>query len=85
MNLYNLDSVLIAFIIFFAIIFSIINMIPVLVSHTGWKYILFLWNLLLGWTIIGWLIALIIAISTNNSAKREQELMYLIRKISDKD
>lgn len=63
---------------------SMINLLPTLISHTRWKYIIFILNIFLGPTIIGWFILLIVAISTNNSAKREQEMAFLLRKISDK-
>ncbi|MEI4342242.1 hypothetical protein [Streptococcus suis] len=68
----------------FCLLLSVFNSIPTLISHTRWKYLIFLLNIFLGPTIIGWLVLLIIAISTNNSAKREQEMAYLLRMMSDK-
>lgn len=59
-------------------------MIPTLISHTNWKYLIFIFNVFFGLTVFGWIILLIIANATNNSAKREQEMAYLLRKMSDK-
>ena len=59
-------------------------MLPTLISYTNWKYLIFILNIFLGPTIIGWLILLLVATSTNNSAKREQEMAYLLRKVADK-
>lgn len=67
-----------------SLIISWINMIPTLISHTNWKYLIFIFNVFFGLTVFGWIILLIIANATNNSAKREQEMAYLLRKMSDK-
>lgn len=67
-----------------SILLSLINLLPTLISHTGWKYVIFIFNIFFGPTIIGWLILLLIANATNKSAKREQEMAYLLRKLSDK-
>lgn len=69
--------------IFVSILLSTINLIPTFISHTGWKYFIFILNIFLGPTIIGWFILLIVAISTNKNARKEQEMNYLLRKISD--
>lgn len=67
-----------------AVILSCINLIPTFISHTRWKYLIYFINIFLGPTIIGWLVLLIVAIVTNNNAKRDQEMAFLMRKISDK-
>lgn len=72
-------------VIFWVLVFaSTLNLVPTLISHTGWKYVIFLLNVFIGPTIIGWILLLMLAIATNNGAKREQELNYLLRKVSDK-
>ncbi|MBY4973774.1 hypothetical protein K6V43_10415 [Streptococcus suis] len=71
-------------IILFLSLIDLIVLLPTFISHTGWKYIIFIANLLFAPTIIGWFLLLIIANVTNKSALREQEMNYLLRKVSDK-
>ena len=80
---YNSIFISIPFVVVLMIL-SALNMLPTLISYTNWKYLIFILNIFLGPTIIGWLILLLVATSTNNSAKREQEMAYLLRKVADK-
>ncbi|WP_368400237.1 hypothetical protein [Streptococcus anginosus] len=80
---YNSIFVSIPFVVALMLL-SVLNMLPTLISYTNWKYLIFVLNIFLGPTIIGWLILLIVAIFTNNSAKRDQEMAYLLRKMTDK-
>lgn len=70
--------------VFISVFLSLINLVPTLISHTNWKYLIFIFNIFIGPTIIGWLVLLLLAISTNKSDRREQEMAYLIRKMSNK-
>ena len=70
--------------VFISVFLSLINLVPTLISHTNWKYLIFIFNIFIGPTIIGWLALLLLAISTNKSDRREQEMAYLIRKMSNK-
>lgn len=70
--------------VFISVFLSLINLVPTLISHTNWKYLIFIFNIFIGPTIIGWLVLLLLAISTNKSDRREQEMVYLIRKMSNK-
>ena len=70
--------------VFVCVLLSLINLVPTLISHTNWKYLIFIFNIFIGPTIIGWLVLLLLAISTNKSDRREQEMAYLIRKMNNK-
>lgn len=48
-------------------------------ASTGGKILMFLVNGLLGITVIGWIVLLVIAVSRNNNEKRQQELMHYIK------
>lgn len=66
-----------------AIIFLIdaIYFLPTLIYHasTGGKIMMFILNSLFGFTIIGWIILLIIATSRNSKERRAQELMHYVK------
>lgn len=70
--------------VFISVFLSLINLVPTLISHTNWKYLIFIFNIFIGPTILGWLVLLLLAISTNKSDIREQEMAYLIRKMNNK-
>ncbi|MFW8053161.1 superinfection immunity protein [Vagococcus fluvialis] len=66
-----------------AILFLIdaVYFLPSLIYHasTGGKIIMFILNSLFGFTIIGWIILLIIASSRNSKERRAQELMHYVK------
>ena len=70
--------------VFISVFLSLINLVPTLISHTNWKYLIFIFNIFIGPTILEWLVLLLLAISTNKSDIREQEMAYLIRKMNNK-
>lgn len=61
-----------------------IYLLPTFISKTNRKFIIFIFNAFFGITILGWIILLIIALNGNEKDKRNQEMSYLMRKISEK-
>lgn len=53
-------------------------------QSSGLKIVIWLCLILFGWTIIGWLILLFVATSSNKNRRRQQEMDYLIRKMADR-
>lgn len=63
-------------ILFILFIFMIIYFLPTILAYRGYQnaFLVFLVNLLVGWTLIGWVIALILAFGTNT--KKYEEAKY---------
>lgn len=61
-----------------------IYLLPTFISKTNRKFIIFIFNAFFGITILGWIILLIIALNGNEKDKRNQEISYLMRKMSEK-
>lgn len=51
---------------------STLYYLPTLISYSLWKYVIFILNIFFSWTIIGWIVLLILAIVTNSSEKKDQ-------------
>ncbi|MGT2907992.1 SHOCT domain-containing protein [Streptococcus dentiloxodontae] len=63
---------LIITVLLISLIANLIYYIPALVNKSPYKWLIFFLNLFFAWTILGWLVILIISISTNSSQSQRQ-------------
>lgn len=57
-----------------------IYLLPTLISHSGRKFIIWILNILFGWTILGWLILLFLALDGNNKRRMVHSLDHIANK-----
>ncbi|WP_105117619.1 superinfection immunity protein [Streptococcus suis] len=68
-----------------ATFFTFIYFLPAFICQSsGLKIVIWLLNIPLGGTVIGWFILLFVATSSNKNRRRQQEMDYLIRKMADR-
>lgn len=71
-------------IVVLALFLNWIVLLPVLISNTGRKIIIWILLILFGWTVIGWFILLLWALNGNEKDRREQEQLHLMRHLANK-
>lgn len=69
--------------VFFAAIAVWLYLLPTFISHTGRKIVIFIFNVLMGWTLIGWIILIFFALSGNKDERHRQELHYMVNRMND--
>lgn len=66
------------------LLFTYLYLLPTFICHSGAKFFIFFFNFFLGVTIIGWIVLLFWAMSSNKAYDNEQEMKYIMRKMSDR-
>lgn len=64
---------------------SAVYYLPTFIYHasTGGKILMWIFNTVLSWTLIGWILLLVIATSRNKKSVLEQQNLHYLKKISD--
>lgn len=73
------ENIILSVIIILIALFTWLAILPALICRTGSKLIIFLLCFLLSPTLLGWILLMVWAVSSNNNADRHEDIMDILQ------